>query len=96
MLDIAKKEFDFNYSKSTTFNSEPVTLQYEDSSHWGKEGYRYSGYLVFVVDEKDQIVKVESNKGGYESNIVKIRKAKVGNILDGNFNVVNNKSRRVY
>lgn len=96
ILDISEQTFDFKSSKIYSFNSEPVTMEYSDSSHFGKDGYRYAGYLVCILDEKDKIVKIEASKTSYESNVVKIQSAKEGNTLDNNFNVVKQISNRRY
>lgn len=85
VLDISETEMSFVKTKSASFNSDPVTIQFSDNSYSGKSGYKYSGYLVVVEDESGRIIMTEASKNGFASNAGLIRKVKEGARLTGKF-----------
>lgn len=96
VLDVSEQAVSFKNSKSTSFSSDPATVEFSDSSYRGKDGCRYAGYLVIVIDEQEQVVKFESSKTAYENHIAQIREAKENNSLDKDFCVISVHNNRVH
>lgn len=85
VLSRVEHEFDFKNSKTTRFNSSPVTVEYTKSDYASEGGWRYEGYIVFVEDGQGRIVAIESSNSGYEKFIHKLKVLKEGEQMDDDF-----------
>ncbi len=88
LLSIDKQEFSFRKSKEFKFRSQPVTVEYSRGSYTTKRGSRYEGYILVVEDKEGKVLAIESSQGTYEKHLHKIKKAKKGNQLDRDFDVI--------
>lgn len=77
-----REEFSFKNKKSMTIASPISSLQFEDSSYSGKSGRKYEGYVVCVVNEKQELLAADGNHTLFENNVAKLMDAEKGWIYD--------------
>lgn len=88
VLDKAEHEFSFEHQNIVEFSGNPSSIRYTHySSRSRNEGEEYEGYLLFVEDDKGDLICAKGSRLVYESKVGQIRKAKKGSRLDANFNV---------
>ena len=94
VLSKVEHEFDFKQNKTTSFHSDPVTVEYTKSDYASEGGFRYDGYIVFVEDSELRIIAIESSNSGYEKNLHKLKKLKERDKMDDDFDKVNTRTVR--
>lgn len=84
------KEHKFHFKGSATVTFSTGSASVENYKGWssssnGKSGDEYHGYLIFVEDERGNIITIQSNQTTYEKNIARIKGGKVGTQFDKNY-----------
>lgn len=97
---IIYKEYKFNFKSTamTSFSTGSASVQNyksDSSQSNGKYGAEYHGYLVFVEDDKGNIIAVQSNQTTYEKNIARIKGNKVDTRFDKNYKKLTGKEPNV-
>jgi hypothetical protein len=67
---LAKESFTLNLKPGETFSHDTaqIGLQFDDSAY-AKFGKKYEGYLLYVTDKDNHLLKVESSNTGYVKNL---------------------------
>jgi hypothetical protein len=79
----SKKDFSFKTEKTFSFVSGEALIKYE-KREYSNSGEEYKGYVLIVVDSKDNVLCTKGSRQLYESKASEILSAEVGTLFDSN------------
>jgi len=83
-----EKKFSFEDKKTFSINARSPSVDHYDAEYSNKRGWKYEGYLIYVMGENGKIVASDASRNSFQKHLNLISKAEKYSVLDENFRVI--------